>query len=210
MTIKDVLEKLEAQYEGLIAKNAEGERLHPTDLPRIGDVPLIPEEERRRIYDKQEGFEFHGMSSKRLPTIFEEFHGSMVWVPHSCKEYLSLDQFEVYVREAYLRASSSHDVLLVWGNSRDFCFTDMGSYHREEQKIINQEFYWGSTTIDYNAHLNQGVDSAKLGGEHELIKPKLTIIDTPLSPGITFEAFLQRAEDIVNKLFLYMDWTKRE
>ena len=60
-SIDTLIEPLETQYQNLIRKVDSGETPAPCDLPRISSIPIIPKEERQKIYQVQEGFQFHGM-----------------------------------------------------------------------------------------------------------------------------------------------------
>jgi hypothetical protein len=205
---KYYLRKLDRQYEALAAKVSSGERLLPSDLPRITKVPVIPAEERKIIYEHQEGFEFHGMPSKNLGTILNgKFHGSAVWVPHSCNEAKSLEDFEDSLRLSYSYSSAGYEVLIIKCNPDEDKRNDGGSMDKRVDTIKGRQFTWNSMAIFYGNPSHNSA-TAKKAADYSLIKPRLAIIDTPFDKNIHFNPE-NYFKEIINKIWLYIAWTQR-
>ena len=202
MALEDSLKVLDAQYQAVIAKRDRDERLYPFDLPRIGNAPVISEDERREIYDKQGGFEFQGMPSNKLSTILGSFNGTSVWVPHNCKEFMSFEKFEKKLDGAYNNSSSGYDALLIIVNNLDETCLD-GCVVKRSELLNHAEFPWSCMSMVYEWGEQ---DITKVYADAYIIRPKLTIIDVP-----KIETFDEaRTRDVINKLWLYMAWTKRD
>lgn len=210
MKLQDCVDLLEKQHDILRRKNACGEYLRPTDLPRIDTTLILSKEDKRAIYESQEGIEFHGMSSERLSTILSDFDGSTVWVPHSCKELMSFDEFEKRLFNAYGCSSSGYDSLLVLRSPNDRQYTDGGVLERKEAMRTYSSFPWSSMFIGPYEHLytNVNIETAKRMAEASLIKPQLAIVNAALPKKSTVTNH-ESKEQVINKLWCYLAWAKR-
>lgn len=197
---KKFFDGLDRTYEFTKLAGADG-RMHFYDLPVIIGAPRISKRERREIYERgNPGLEFHGASANTiLRVIDEDFTGTGIWVPHTCRDFMDFDKFESQLEGQVLNSFRHEGVLIKSCWNESVLSGDLG-YNRE---IAENGFPWVDFRIlSGNFVLNISPEKVRKHYESKYVKPRLTIIRNDEKKLLT----PNYKKNCVNKLWAYMKW----